>query len=176
MDLRPVWGSPIKIKKGIDTNERLRGEAPPVEDTRVLLTLQKHLYRSGLFGTDGQSSKIELARLRRKLGVEPVSAQEAIRVAAPTVGALKSIGPSLGWRSSSCRRHHCQRMLGPNSSRRSPLAVGLRTPKSARADRSRSRRGGWRRKAHNDVGCRICVRGLARSRPNCVMPFGLAAI
>jgi hypothetical protein len=36
MDLRPVWGSPIKIKKGIDTNERLRGEAPPVEDTRVL--------------------------------------------------------------------------------------------------------------------------------------------
>jgi hypothetical protein len=57
MDLRPVWGSPIKIKKGIDTNERLgelRGEAPPVEDTRVLLTLQQRLYRSGLFGTDGR--------------------------------------------------------------------------------------------------------------------------
>jgi hypothetical protein len=31
MDLRPVWGSPIKIKKVIDTNERLgelRGEEP----------------------------------------------------------------------------------------------------------------------------------------------------
>jgi hypothetical protein len=32
MDLRPVWGSPIKkIKKGIDINERLgelRGEEP----------------------------------------------------------------------------------------------------------------------------------------------------
>jgi hypothetical protein len=96
MDLRPVWGSPIKIKKGIDTNERLRGEAPPVEDTRVLLTLQKHLYRSGLFGTDGQSSKIELARLRRKLGVEPVSAQEAIRVAGAH-GRRPEIYRSLTW-------------------------------------------------------------------------------
>jgi hypothetical protein len=37
-------------------------EAPPVDDTRVYLTLQKHLYRSGIFGTDGRGQITLLIR------------------------------------------------------------------------------------------------------------------
>jgi hypothetical protein len=47
MDLRPVWGSPIKIKKGIDTNEHLgelRGEGVPRGHGEKLLREER--YRS----------------------------------------------------------------------------------------------------------------------------------
>src|ERR1700722_11332781 len=87
--LEPVQAKPQeKIKPALK---------PPLSVTRIPAIEKKIALGLQLLDLQSKaSSKIELARLRRKLGVEPVSAQEAIRVAGATVGALKSIGPSLG--------------------------------------------------------------------------------
>jgi hypothetical protein len=72
-----------------------------------------------LYRKSNAAGNMELSRLRRKLGVESVSAQEACGSLASTANGLRFMAVSRGWPSSSCHHPLGHRTPGPNSSRRS---------------------------------------------------------